>query len=71
MEEQAVERVRNPEGGTKWALGSPRTWTPSVDVAKGNGTPRKGLEVERLRAGTNRRTLKERKAHERMNPLRK
>jgi hypothetical protein len=37
-------------------------WTPLVDVAKWDETPRKGLQAERRGAGTTRRTLKERES---------
>jgi hypothetical protein len=40
--EQAVEDVRNVEDGTERELGSPRTWTPPVDVAKREANPKEG-----------------------------
>jgi hypothetical protein len=63
--------VRNVEGGTKRAREARGWWTPSVDVAKGKGTPRKVLVVGRRRAGGDSRTLEGSEAHERMNPERK
>jgi hypothetical protein len=60
VEEQTVEGVRNAEGGTKRAWEARGEWTPQADVAMGNETPRKVPEVERQRAGTDWRTLKER-----------
>jgi len=67
LEEQAVEDVRNVEGGTKRAweardaqareTESACEWTPAVDVAMGDGTPRKVLGAGTRRAGRARKTL--------------
>ena len=58
MEEETVEDVRNVEGGTKRGSGIPcGQWTPSVDVAKGNGTPWEALRIGRCEAVVARETL--------------
>jgi hypothetical protein len=54
--EQTVEDVRNVEDGTVRDLGALHLWTPLVDTAKRDGTPRKELRrpaaTERARAGS-------------------
>jgi hypothetical protein len=63
VEEEAVEGVRNAEGGTKRALGSPRVWTPPADVAMGDGTPRE-VSVDRATGAAGRFGLEDSEGEE-------
>lgn len=60
-----------PRGRNEAGLGCLREWTPLVDVAKGAWTPRKVLGVARHRAGTDWRTLKERRSLREDEPIAK
>jgi hypothetical protein len=72
MEEEAVEGVRNAEGGTEWGSGIPRELVDSVgDVAKRNETPWKAFHAGRRGAGVARALWRGTKAHERMKPATK
>jgi len=69
--EQTVEGVRNPEGGTKQAVGSLRRWTPLVNVAKGkkpHGRCSRSEDFGRVWTGE---LCRRGKVQGRMNPLRK
>jgi hypothetical protein len=71
--EETVEDVRNVEDGTEREVGSPRKWTPLVEVAKRDGNPKEGaFTVLQRWSGYGTGVLcRGAKAHGRMNPLRK